>query len=120
MISYLTNATKTINNMDKRREALIELMDQGHLDVRDKFKEMVEYLLKVDDTDDKEVIDNYTDSLMEGAREYYNNKASDLLSDLINQSEENISVSGLRFEGTNIVNIKQIFDKHGITFEYQF
>lgn len=49
--------------------------------MRDKFREMVAYLLKSAPTDDDETIDNYTDSIMLGAEEYHQSKVKTLFND---------------------------------------
>jgi len=45
---------------------------------------------------------------------------SALLKDLLDGSEEVITINGLRFTGTHEEKIKQVFDKHGIKYEIPF
>lgn len=45
---------------------------------------------------------------------------SALLKDLLDGSEEVITINGLRFTGTHEEKVKQVFEKHGIKYETPF
>ena len=45
------------------------------METRDKFRQMVKYLLNGEPTKDAKTIDNYTDSLMLGCQQYHEEQA---------------------------------------------
>ena len=78
------------------------------METRDKFRQMVKYLLNGEPTKDAKTIDNYTDSLMLGCQQYHEEQVK---KDLI------AGVVGRFYTEAEIKEIKETEYKKGLYFE---
>tara|TARA_R110000851_G_scaffold293023_1_gene447594 strand:- start:823 stop:1083 length:261 start_codon:yes stop_codon:yes gene_type:complete len=59
------------------------------METRDKFRQMVKYLLNGEPTKDAKTIDNYTDSLMLGCQQYHEEQVKkDLIAGVVGRSKQ--------------------------------